>query len=213
MSNLLQLQSDEFETYTQLPALIQTPQGYYPCEQQIERSEIQNLKREFEYQLNSRSAFQYGLCPVRSEIHRELFDELVREVYLDQAETGAVLARVRDEAHMTVCNYQTLYETTLDQVQNMIGTAEENIVEMRQKMDSLIDENRELKHELMLANAQLEQMDLNSKYLQQVAEKRITEDKQYLNKQIEQLQHSVEALRQHFKENPEILQLLDVKKE
>ena len=131
MSALLQLQDADVPVTTRLPELIHTPEGYHPREEQITREELQSLRQQYEFQLTSRSAFMKGLCPIRAEIHRELFDELIREVYLDQEEAGTLLAQVRDEAQMTVANYQTLYETTVRQVQLQVGRAEEKFTQVK----------------------------------------------------------------------------------
>jgi len=40
-------------------------------------------------------------------------DELIRQVTINCAERGLLLLRVRDEIHMTIAAYQTLYESSV----------------------------------------------------------------------------------------------------
>jgi len=53
-------------------------------------SELLNRK------LVERQARQTGLCPVREELFQECFDELIRQVTLNEPEQGLLLLRVRD---------------------------------------------------------------------------------------------------------------------
>ena len=48
-------------------------------------------------QLQQRQARETGICPVREELYAQCFDELIRQVTLDQPERGLLLMRVRDE--------------------------------------------------------------------------------------------------------------------
>ena len=40
-------------------------------------------------------------------------DELIRQVTINCAERGLLLLRVRDEIHMTIAAYQTIYESSI----------------------------------------------------------------------------------------------------
>ena len=39
---------------------------------------------------------------------------MIREIYLEQEETGILLAKLRDEAHMTASTYETVYDKTME---------------------------------------------------------------------------------------------------
>ena len=52
-----------------------------------------------------------GLCPMKEEVFKELFDELIRQITIDCPETGIILLRIRDELRMRITCYQCLYES------------------------------------------------------------------------------------------------------
>ena len=192
-SGLLMMESVDEPAQTQLGQLIKCPAGMRPSEVQITREELQELKAQYEFQLQSRSAYMSDLCPVRSEIHRELFDELVRQVYLDQEETGILLARIRDEAQMTVSNYQTMYETTVVQVTQQVGRSEEGYFEMRERVRKLEAEHAELLKEKTIAEAQLEQLDANITRNCGIYERQTLDDIEYMKKQVAQLKDALNS--------------------
>lgn len=43
-----------------------------------------------------------GICSIREELHRQCFDEIIRQVTIDSPERGMLLMRVRDELYMTI---------------------------------------------------------------------------------------------------------------
>jgi dynein light intermediate chain len=49
-------------------------------------------------------ARESGICPVREELHSQVFDELIREITIDCPERGLLLLRVRDEIKMTIAS-------------------------------------------------------------------------------------------------------------
>jgi len=54
-----------------------------------------------------------GICPIREELHKQCFDEIIRQVTIDSPERGILLMRVRDELYLTINAYETLYESSL----------------------------------------------------------------------------------------------------
>jgi hypothetical protein len=64
-------------------------------------------------QLQARQARETGICPVREELYSQALDELIRQITINCAERGLLLLRVRDEAHMTISAYETLYESSI----------------------------------------------------------------------------------------------------
>merc|ERR1711874_956491 len=79
--------------------------------------------------MGERQARETGICPVREELYSQCFDELIRQVTIDQPERGLLLLRVRDEIRMSIATYQTLYQSsvtfgTRKQLQSEQGKAE-----------------------------------------------------------------------------------------
>lgn len=66
---------------------------------------------------------------VCQELYSQCFDELIRQVTINQPERGLLLLRVRDEIRMSIAAYQTLYQSsvtfgTRKQLQSEQGKAE-----------------------------------------------------------------------------------------
>ncbi|XP_075050629.1 axonemal dynein light intermediate polypeptide 1-like [Mixophyes fleayi] len=77
------------------------------------RMDVVHLQEELDMKLQQRQARETGICPVRRELYSQCFDELIRQVTINCAERGILLLRVRDEIHMTISAYQTLYESSV----------------------------------------------------------------------------------------------------
>lgn len=57
-----------------------------------------------------------GVLPPTSPVYTDTQineDELIRQVTINCAERGLLLLRVRDEIHMTIAAYQTMYESSI----------------------------------------------------------------------------------------------------
>ena len=59
--------------------------------------EVLNLKIHLDKRLDSGKARDVGICPVREELFRQCFDEVIRQITINCAERGFLLVRVRDE--------------------------------------------------------------------------------------------------------------------
>merc|ERR1712046_572340 len=77
------------------------------------RLDVINLQELLDQKLQQRQARETGICPIREELYAQCFDELIRQVTIICAERGLLLLRVRDEIRMTICAYQSLYESSI----------------------------------------------------------------------------------------------------
>lgn len=75
------------------------------------RTDVTALQEALNTKLQQRQARETGICPVRRELYKQTFDELIRQVTIECMERGVLLVRVRDEISMTIAAYQTLYES------------------------------------------------------------------------------------------------------
>lgn len=103
----------------------------------VTKSDVQKLKTQLENLLHARKARMTGVCLIRSEIYAQLFDEIVRQVTVDNNARGRLLVRVRDHYRMTLNAYKELYETTLD-------WGNRKNMQVQQGMDDLRAYNKEL---------------------------------------------------------------------
>ncbi len=60
------------------------------------------LQEELDKRLMQKEARETGICPIREELYMQTFDELIREITINCAERGFLLARVKDEIKMTI---------------------------------------------------------------------------------------------------------------
>jgi dynein light intermediate chain len=63
--------------------------------------------------LQEKQARKSGICPIREELHNQLFDEIIRQATINLPERGILLMKIRDHLKMTFAAYQTLYEGSL----------------------------------------------------------------------------------------------------
>ena len=63
------------------------------------------LQEELDKRLQQREARETGICPIREELYMQTFDELIRQITINCAERGFLLARVKDEIKMTIQAY------------------------------------------------------------------------------------------------------------
>jgi dynein light intermediate chain len=80
----------------------------------VGRSDVQKFRAQLTHLLAARTARPTGVCLIRSGIHSQCFDEVVRQVTVDNSARGRLLNRVRDHYRMMVHAHRELYATTLD---------------------------------------------------------------------------------------------------
>jgi len=108
------------------------------------RLDVINLQESLDQKLQQRQARETGICPIREELYAQCFDELIRQVTINCNERGLLLLRVRDEIHMTIAAYQTLYESSIAFGMRKALMAEQKKTEMEVKIRQLENENEEL---------------------------------------------------------------------
>lgn len=75
----------------------------------------------------------------------QTFDELIREITINCAERGFLLARVKDEIKMTIQAYQTLFESSIAFGMRKSLQAEQRKAEITGFIHELEDDNVQLK--------------------------------------------------------------------
>ena len=64
------------------------PEGCETSQDKITREELLDLGVKVDEELKTRLAKFNTLCPIRAEIHRMLFDELIRQIVIEDAQQG-----------------------------------------------------------------------------------------------------------------------------
>ncbi|CAL6050033.1 Axonemal_dynein light chain [Hexamita inflata] len=176
------------QLHTIVPPL-HTEQGVHLAStEQATRTDVINLEQRLATQLRQRQARASGLCPIRFELSHQCFHELIRQAYVNQPETGLLMARLRDEMQRTVAIYQSLY---MDSLQQLKAEDEENtriLNEKRQNIVKLETENEEMKRELAEVQAKLNVAEKQEVDRRAILEKKHAEEQVFLRKQQIQLQ-------------------------
>eukprot|EP00037_Helgoeca_nana_P011736 m.105444 g.105444 ORF g.105444 m.105444 type:complete len:236 (-) comp21020_c0_seq1:156-863(-) len=77
------------------------------------RHDVIAVQHKLDALLKQREARETGLCPVRSELYSQAFDELIRQCTLTNSARGLFLLRTRNEIRMTFAAYQVAYESAI----------------------------------------------------------------------------------------------------
>eukprot|EP00927_Polykrikos_kofoidii_P060636 TRINITY_DN55578_c0_g1_i1.p1 TRINITY_DN55578_c0_g1~~TRINITY_DN55578_c0_g1_i1.p1 ORF type:complete len:236 (+),score=57.53 TRINITY_DN55578_c0_g1_i1:130-837(+) len=137
------------------------------------RADVINLQEDLDRGLQQRQARETGICPIREELYSQCFDELIRQVTIICAERGLLLLRVRDEIRMTMCAYQSLYESSIAFGMRKALQAEQRRNQYNAKMRSLNNENRKLRTEVEELEKKIEQIEKTE------AERRESEERKH----------------------------------
>ncbi|EAY18263.1 hypothetical protein TVAG_253750 [Trichomonas vaginalis G3] len=105
------------------------------------RSDVIKLQQQLDAELQKQKARETGICPIRSELYRQCFDEIIREVTIDCSARGLLLVKVRDEMRTTISAYQALYESA-------ITWGMRKSMEIEQNKDDVLTQNARLKDEI-----------------------------------------------------------------
>ncbi|XP_053942666.1 axonemal dynein light intermediate polypeptide 1 isoform X2 [Cuculus canorus] len=158
------------------------------------RADIIHLQEHLDRRLQERQARETGICPVRRELYRQCFDELIRITTINCAEQGLLLLRVRDEIQMTIAAYQTLYESSVAFGMRKALQAEQGNSDMEKRIAELEEEKRELERQVSEEKARCETIEKRGNEKQQLEEKKHTEEVQFLKRMNQQLKAQLESI-------------------
>ncbi|XP_061674903.1 axonemal dynein light intermediate polypeptide 1-like [Syngnathoides biaculeatus] len=151
------------------------------------RADVVNLEEVLDRKLQQRRALETGICPVRRELYSQCFDELIRQVTINCGERGLLLMRVRDEIQMSITAYQTLYESSVVFGMRKALQAEQDKMEMRQRISNLETEKQDLTKHLNELKAECIANEKRNEEKWKDQEKKHTEQIQFLKRTNQQL--------------------------
>ncbi|CAM9205831.1 unnamed protein product [Ascophyllum nodosum] len=152
------------------------------------RLDVTNLQDQLDQKLQQRQARETGICPVREELYSQCFDELIRQVTINCAERGLLLLRVRDEIHMTIAAYQTIYESSIAFGIRKTLVAEQRKAEMGAKIQHLQEERADLEQQVMELTAKCQQIKPREE------ERRVADETKH-NAEVDQLKRTNDQLK------------------
>lgn len=160
------------------------------------RADVINLQEGLDKWLQQRQARETGICPIREELYGQCFDELIRQVTIICAERGLLLLRVRDEIRMTICAYQSLYESSIAFGMRKALQAEQRRNQQNKKMKDLIVANRKLREEVEELDLKIAQIERQEAERREQEERKHKEEVEMLRKMNAARKEQLEAMLQ-----------------
>jgi len=160
------------------------------------RADVVNLQEDLDKWLQQRQARETGICPIREELYSQCFDELIRQVTIICAERGLLLLRVRDEIRMTICAYQSLYESSIAFGMRKALQAEQRRNQHNKKMKALMVSNRELRQEVDELEGKIAQIEKHEADRREQDERKHREEVDMLKRTNAQLKEQLESMLQ-----------------
>merc|ERR1712062_389508 len=163
------------------------------------RLDVQRLAEQLDRKLELREARETGICPIRRELYKQAFDEIIRQVTINCAERGLLLLRVRDEINMTLQAYQTIYESSIGFGCRKALYAKKSEIETSNLVSSLQGELVSLENESADLKAKIEAVQRKEEAEREALKKKQAEEVQFLKRNNQQLKQQLEGIVQSKK--------------
>lgn len=147
------------------------------------RFDVIKLQEEMDAKLMRRQARESGICPVREDIYRQCFDELIREVAINCPERGLLLLRVRDEIRLTTDAYKTLYDSSITFGIRKQLQAEEGMGDLQARTEQLARDKHEHESKVLELTNKLELIEKRATERKALQDKKCKEEIDFLKYQ------------------------------
>jgi dynein light intermediate chain len=145
--------------------------------------DVARLREMLDQKLMERQARESGICPVREELFSQCFDEIIRQVTLNDPERGLLLLRVRDEIKMTIAAYQTLYQSSVTFAMRKQLQAEHGKAELEKKIEDLETKKTKLENKVIELKSKIEAIDKRNRERKEVEAKKRDQEIEFLKYQ------------------------------
>ena len=152
----------------------------YVSHQEATRVDVARLREMLDQKLMERQARESGICPVREELFSQCFDEIIRQVTLNEPERGLLLLRVRDEIKMTIAAYQTLYQSSVTFAMRKQLQAEHGKAELERKIEELESKKTKLENKVIELKSKIEAIEKRNRERQEVEQKKRIDELEFL---------------------------------
>ena len=163
------------------------------------RENCRELFKTLDQKLKERRAKEKGICPVRDQIYSQCFDEIIRQVTIDNPERGLLLLKVRDEIKMSIASYQTLYESALLYGLRKQMQMEDNRENLKKELEMKEKKNIELMNKKIELEKKLKTLKKHFDERKAIEADKRDKDIQFLNQEKESLERILKNLRQPVK--------------
>jgi len=163
------------------------------------RLDVERLVKQLDKKLLQRQARETGICPIRRELYKQTFDEIIRQVTINCAERGLLLLRVRDEINMTLEAYKTIYESSTGFGCRKALSAKKDEYETVAQIEQLTTEIGSLQTEANELTARIEAIKRKEGNEREVLKRKHAEEVQFLKRNNQQLKQQLEGIVQSKK--------------
>lgn len=158
------------------------------------RSDVVKLQTQLDSLLQQRKARNTGICPIRSELYAQCFDEIIRQITIDCAARGRLLVRVRDELRTTIQSYQSLYESAIAWGMRKVIKVEQRKDEIEEENITLREEKRALETKVSDLQAKIAFLEKNSVEVRAERAKQFAEETAVLKRQNAQIKSQLDQM-------------------
>ena len=171
----------------------------YVSPQPATRDKSRDLFKALDQKLKERRAKEKGICPVRQELYSQCFDEIIRQVTIDNAERGLLLLKVRDEIKMSIASYQILYESAILYGIRKQLQAEDQRTELKKQLEEKQKKNIELTNKKIALENKLLSLKKHFAERKEIEATKREKDITFLNQQRESLEKIIKNISQPMK--------------
>lgn len=171
----------------------------YVSPEPASREKSRDLFKALDQKLKERRAKEKGICPVRDQIYSQCFDEIIRQVTIDNPERGLLLLKVRDEIKMSIASYQTLYESALLYGLRKQMQMEDNRENLKKELEMKEKKNIELMNKKIELEKKLKTLKKHFDERKAIEADKRDKDIQFLNQEKESLERILKNLSQPVK--------------
>lgn len=147
------------------------------------RVDVACLREMLDEKLMERQARESGICPVREELFSQCFDEIIRQVTINEPERGLLLLRVRDEIKMTISAYQTLYQSAVTFGMRKQLQAEHGKAELESRIDELEARKTKLQNKVIELKSKIEAIENRNRERKEIEQEKRTQELNFLKYQ------------------------------
>ncbi|VVC25308.1 Axonemal dynein light chain [Cinara cedri] len=158
------------------------------------RMDVIKLTEMMNMSLQHLQARETGICPTRRALYSQCFDEMIRQITINCAESGLLLVKVRDEFKMTMDAYRLLYENTKEIRIKKSLSAELNMLDMQDRLTEMEAIKQKTEDNLAIAIAKYEIAQRQGTEQRIAEQQRHNDEINFLERTNQQLKAQIEGI-------------------
>ena len=202
------IESESNQTLTEILNSMFSPKSWeengrkfiqYVSPEQATREKAKELFKALDEKMKERQAREKGICPVREELYSQCFDEIIRQVTIDNPDRGLLLLKVRDEIKLSIASYQILYESAiLYRIRKQLQ-AEDAREQLKKELEEKEKKNIELTNKKIELEKKLKTLKKHFGERKEIEANKREKDITFLNQQKESLEKILRNISQPIK--------------